>query len=71
MQECCIRFIMFHKFSQIRRNNSQQSSQLEVTTPLKLDCPATQDKHHLNHLRLKSQSELQYFKRTLVSWNGR
>ena len=28
MQECCIRFIMFYKFSRIRRKVSQQSSQL-------------------------------------------
>ena len=27
MQECCIRFIMFGKFSPVRRNNSRQSIQ--------------------------------------------
>ena len=55
MEECCIRFIMFHKFSQIRKNKNGQSSQLSVTFRLKLDCPAIQDKYHLVHLRLKSQ----------------
>ena len=47
MQECCIRFIMFHKFSQIKRNESRQSSQLSATFRLKLDCSTIQDKHHL------------------------
>ena len=55
MQECCIRFIMIHKFSQIGRNKSGQSSQLYVRFRLKLDCPAIQDKYHLINLRLKSQ----------------
>ena len=55
MQECSIQFIMFHKFSQIRRNKSQQSNQLELAFRLKLDCPTIQQKHLLIHLRLKSQ----------------
>ena len=55
MQECFIRFIMFYKFSQKRRNDSQQFSQLEVTFHLKLDRPAKRDKYHLIHLGLKLQ----------------
>ena len=26
--KCCIQFIMFYKFSQVRRNDSRQTSQL-------------------------------------------
>ena len=37
---------IFYKFSQIRRNDSSQSSQLKLTFCLKLDCAAIQDKHH-------------------------
>ena len=55
MQECCNRFVMFYKFTQIRRNGSPQSSQLYVTFRLKLDCPTIQDKHHLIRFRLKSE----------------
>ena len=35
MQEYCIRFIILHKFSQIRRNKGRQSSHLQVTFRLK------------------------------------
>ena len=42
MQEFCIRFIMFYRFSQIKRNDSRQSSQtpfdsslIKITTELK------------------------------------
>ena len=60
-QECCIRFIMFHKFSQ--GNKSRQSSHISVTFRLKLDCLTIQDKDHLIHLRSKSQ---QNWKITLI-----
>ena len=50
MQECCIRFSIFYKFSQIRRNDNWQSGQLKVTFHLKPDYAAVEDINHMIRL---------------------
>ena len=55
MPECCVGFIMFYKFSQIRKNDDRQSGQLQVTFRPKQDFAAIQDNNFLIHFRLKSQ----------------
>ena len=55
MQECFIRLIVFHKFSQIKRNKSQQSRQLYVKFHLKLNCPAVEEKNHLIQIKMTTK----------------
>ena len=47
--------MLFHKFRQIRRNESRQSIQLYVTFHVKLYCSTIQEKNDMIHLGLKLQ----------------